>query len=75
MPGVDSAAGVAANFRSSFPYIKLVLVVEICGGVPIGINGKEEILLGDVVVSTRLVQFDFGRQYRDKAVRKDTPHL
>jgi nucleoside phosphorylase len=70
--GKGSAAGVAASFRSSFPHIKLGLVVGICGGVPIAINTKEEIILGDVIVSTGLVQFDFGRQYLDKVVRKDT---
>jgi nucleoside phosphorylase len=74
MPGIGkgSAAGVAASFRSSFPHIKLGLVVGICGGVPTGINAKEDIILGDVIVSTGLVQFDFGRQYSDKVVRKDT---
>lgn len=74
MPGMGkgSAAGVAASFRSSFPNVKLGLVVGICGGVPSEINSKEEIILGDVIVSTGLVQFDLGRQYSDKVVRKDT---
>ena len=40
MPGMGkgAAAGVAASFRSSFPHIKLGLVVGICGGVPISID-------------------------------------
>jgi hypothetical protein len=28
--------------------------------------------LGDVVVSAGVVQFDFGRQFSDRVIRKDT---
>ena len=72
MPGMGkgTAASVAANFRSSFPQISLGLVVGICGGVPIGIDN--EILLGDIVISTGLVQYDFGRQLPNKFIIKDT---
>jgi nucleoside phosphorylase len=69
--GIGTSATVAANFRSSFPRIILGLVVGICGGVPIGVD-KEEILLGDIIISTGLVQYDFGRQLPDKFVMKDT---
>ena len=75
MPGMGkgTAASVAANFRSSFPRINLGLVVGICGGVPIGMDENEkEILLGDIIISTGLVQYDFGRQLPDKFVMKDT---
>lgn len=74
MPGMGkgASASVAASFRSSFPGIKLGLVVGICGGVPNSRDEEKEILLGDVIVSTGLVQFDFGRQNSDKVVRKDT---
>src|SRR5271170_6501009 len=34
--GKASASGVAASILSSFPRIKLALVVGICGGVPYG---------------------------------------
>jgi Phosphorylase superfamily len=73
MPGMGkgTSAGVSASFRSSFPGIKQGLLVGICGGLPTG-TGEEEIVLGDVIISTGLVQFDFGRQYSDKVVRKDT---
>jgi nucleoside phosphorylase len=72
MPGMGkgNAAGVAASFRSSFAGIKLGLVVGICGGVPIA--KSEEIILGDIIISTGLVQHDFGRQYSDQVIRKDT---
>jgi nucleoside phosphorylase len=73
MPGMGkgTSAGVSASFRPSFPGIKLGLLVGVCGGLPTG-AGEEEIVLGDVIISTGLVQFDFGRQYSDKVVRKDT---
>ncbi|KAL7820890.1 hypothetical protein V8C26DRAFT_426799 [Trichoderma gracile] len=74
MPGMGkvNSASVAAGFRASFPGIKLGLVVGICGGVPFGRDDEKEVLLGDVVISTALVQFDLGRQYANKAMRKDT---
>lgn len=66
---------VASSLRSSFQYLKLVLLVGICGGVP-NASGKmsDELLLGDVVVSTGVVQFDLGKQYPDRFVPKDGPH-
>ncbi|KAL6881283.1 hypothetical protein J3F83DRAFT_46937 [Trichoderma novae-zelandiae] len=74
MPGMGkvNSASVAAGFRASFPGIKLGIVVGICGGVPLGTDDEKEVLLGDVVISTALVQFDLGRLYANKAVRKDT---
>ncbi|KAK5099533.1 hypothetical protein LTR70_002434 [Exophiala xenobiotica] len=71
MPGIGaiSAAAVAATLRSSFKSIKVGIVVGICGGVPTTTSGVE-ILLGDVIISTSVVQIDFGRQYPNKFVRK-----
>jgi len=63
--GKVNAGMVAANCRNSFTNIKLALVVGICGGVPVG-NDKEEILLGDVIISEGVIQYDFGRQFSDK---------
>jgi nucleoside phosphorylase len=72
MPGMgkSTSASVAASVRASFNSIRLCLVVGICGGVPTGTNG-EEILLGDVVISTGIVQFDFGRQHPQGVEVKD----
>lgn len=73
MPGMGkgNSAIVAANFRHSFPNIKLGLVVGICGGVPFfGSDECTEVLLGDIIISTGVIQYDFGRQYSDKFVRK-----
>lgn len=66
------AASVAANLRSSFPRIRLGLLVGIYGGIPFTNGGKREIILGDIVISTQIVQTDFRRQYTDTLVRKDT---
>lgn len=58
--GTVNAALVASNCRSSFPNIKLALVVGICGAVPWGPDGTE-IVLGDVIISNGIIQYDFGR--------------
>jgi len=75
MPGMgkSESASVATSFRSSFSGIRLGLVVGICGGVPSMVEEGKEMLLGDVVISTGIVQFDFGRQYSNGVVQKDTP--
>jgi nucleoside phosphorylase len=44
-------------------------VVGICGGVPVG-NDKREILLGDVIISDGVIQYDLGRQLPDKFKQK-----
>jgi Flp pilus assembly protein TadD/nucleoside phosphorylase len=68
--GRASAAGAAAIMRASYSGLRLVFLVGICGGVPQA--GDDEILLGDVVISKTIVPYDFGRQYPDKFIRKDT---
>ncbi|KAL4884621.1 hypothetical protein BJY04DRAFT_181622 [Aspergillus karnatakaensis] len=76
MPGMGkvAAATAAACLRATFPEIQLALVVGICGGVPSSKQSKRDILLGDVVLSEGLVQYDFGRQYPDnRFLRKESP--
>ncbi|PNP56719.1 hypothetical protein THARTR1_03415 [Trichoderma harzianum] len=68
--GTASAAGAAANLRSSYSVVKLTFLVGICGGVP-G-TGADEILLGDVVMSKTVIQHTLGRQYPNEFVTKDT---
>ena len=71
MGKVDSATA-ASYLNASFPNIQLALMVGICGGAPFGSHLSEDILLGDVVVSKGLVQYDFGRQFpKNRFVRKD----
>ncbi|KAL2128279.1 hypothetical protein VTI74DRAFT_9391 [Chaetomium olivicolor] len=75
MPGMGkaSAAAVAANCRASFPNIKLALVVGVCGVVPFRLGGSEtaETVLGDVIVSDGVVQYDLGRRLPEQFVAKD----
>ncbi|KAI0808711.1 purine and uridine phosphorylase [Xylaria sp. FL0064] len=70
-PGKVSAAKVASDCRASFPNIKLAILVGICGAVPFDTKGNE-IVLGDVIISDSVVQYDFGRQYPDHFSRKNT---
>ncbi|KAI6750420.1 hypothetical protein HG530_014701 [Fusarium avenaceum] len=73
MPGMGTrhAGPVATHCRATFPKICLVLIVGICGGVPF-LNNGTEVLLGDVAVSEGLVIYDFGRQYPDGFLRKNS---
>ncbi|KAL3465676.1 nucleoside phosphorylase domain-containing protein [Aspergillus heterothallicus] len=69
--GKVSAAKTTTSLRLSYQRLSLVLVTGICGGVPIPDTG-DEILLGDVVVSRHIVQYDLGRQYPEEFETKDT---
>ncbi|KIN06987.1 hypothetical protein OIDMADRAFT_36682 [Oidiodendron maius Zn] len=68
--GKVSAAGTASGLRSSYPSLKLAFLVGVCGAVPT--ISAYEVLLGDVIVSNTLMQYDFGRQYPSKFVPKGT---
>jgi nucleoside phosphorylase len=70
--GKVHAANVAAYCRTSFPNIKLALVVGICGAVPFVSTTGAEIILGDVLISNGVIQYDVGRQYPRRFERKDT---
>lgn len=72
MPGMGQihSTAVAAHFHASFPKIRLGLVVGIAGGAPVSPKG-DQIFLGDILISTELIQTDFGRQYADQLVRKE----
>ncbi|RKK59247.1 hypothetical protein BFJ69_g17327 [Fusarium oxysporum] len=73
MPGMGkaNAAAVAAKCHMSFPSIRLALVVGVCGVVPFRRNG-DEIVLGDVVISDGIVQYDLGQRLPGQFVTKDT---
>ncbi|KAL1844194.1 hypothetical protein VTJ49DRAFT_3850 [Mycothermus thermophilus] len=71
--GKVSAAISASDLRHSYPNVRMALLVGICGGVPL--PGNIEILLGDVAISSSLVQYAnsptyFGRRYPDGFLRK-----
>ncbi|KAL2821132.1 nucleoside phosphorylase domain-containing protein [Aspergillus granulosus] len=70
--GKASAASATASLLSSFPDIRLALVVGICGAVPTyTTDTMKEILLGDVIISTGIIQYDFGRRLPNTTVRKN----
>ena len=55
--GTNNAALVAANLKGSFPNIRATLMVGIGGGSP----SQADLHLGDVVVGTRVIQYDLGK--------------
>ncbi|KAI1325937.1 TPR repeat protein [Xylariaceae sp. FL0255] len=73
MPGMGKAhaAAVAVNCRTDFPNIELAIVGGICGAAPFAANGSE-IVLGDIIISEGLIQYDLGRRYPERFERKDT---
>jgi hypothetical protein len=64
LPAMDkwSAASVASSLQVSFPKITLAFLVGICGGVSFP-SERTEIILGDVIISDRVVEYDFSRQH------------
>ncbi|KJZ72242.1 hypothetical protein HIM_08384 [Hirsutella minnesotensis 3608] len=68
--GKISAASAAASMRSSYSNVKLALLVGVCGAATY--SQDREILLGDVIISNTIVQYDFSRRYPDKFVTKNT---
>ncbi|KAM6485914.1 nucleoside phosphorylase domain-containing protein [Trichoderma sp. SZMC 28011] len=72
LPGMGkvNAAHAATNLYLSFTRLRLVLLVGGCAAVPRTNNA--EILLGDVIISTGVIQYDFGRQYPSEFMRKST---
>ncbi|KAL7932103.1 WD40-repeat-containing domain protein [Trichoderma chlorosporum] len=69
--GNVSAASATASLRSSYSGLRLVILTGTCGGVPFSGMG-DEILLGDVVISRTVIQYDYGRQYPDDFKTRDT---
>jgi len=55
--GTNNAATVAANLKQSFPRIRASLIVGVSSASP----RQADLFLGDVVVGTRVMQYDLGR--------------
>ncbi|KAK4163034.1 hypothetical protein QBC43DRAFT_69902 [Cladorrhinum sp. PSN259] len=55
--GTNNAAIVATNLKRTFPNIRATLMVGIGGGSP----SQADLYLGDVVVGTRVMQYDMGK--------------
>ncbi|KAF6824900.1 Nephrocystin-3-like protein 3 [Colletotrichum plurivorum] len=69
--GKISAASATVSLRTSFSGIKLAILCGICGGVPNPFT-DDKMVLGDVIISKSLIQYDLGRQYDGRFARKDT---
>ncbi|KAK4072004.1 hypothetical protein Trihar35433_4068 [Trichoderma harzianum] len=69
--GKTSAASAVASMKLSYTGLQQAFLVGICGGVPKTQNGSD-IMLGDVIISRTIVQYDFGKRYPDRFVRKHT---
>ncbi|KAF4837970.1 hypothetical protein CGCTS75_v001172 [Colletotrichum tropicale] len=69
--GKTSAASATTSLRHSFPSVNLAFLCGICGGVP-NPSRDVEILLGDVIISETVIQYDYGRQYPSKFAHKNT---
>ncbi|KAL7934423.1 nucleoside phosphorylase domain-containing protein [Trichoderma chlorosporum] len=69
-----TAASTAASMRTSYPRLRLALFVGICSGVPHVVNGDDEyeLMLGDVVISNTVVQYDFDMQRPGSFIHKNT---
>ncbi|KAK6525990.1 hypothetical protein TWF281_011033 [Arthrobotrys megalospora] len=72
--GTNNAANVLTHLIRTFPSIRLGLMVGIGGGVP----SLADIRLGDIVVGTRVMQYDLGKIVEDGEIRRTaipkTPH-
>ncbi|KAJ5377952.1 uncharacterized protein N7496_005361 [Penicillium cataractarum] len=64
--GTNNAANVVTNLKRTFPSIRAGLMVGIGGGVP----SKADIRLGDVVVGTRVMQYDLGKLLGDGRMQR-----
>jgi nucleoside phosphorylase len=69
--GTNNAAIVATNLKRSFSNIRATLMVGIGGGSP----SQADLYLGDVVVGTRVMQYDMGKmiaggRFEETAVAK-----
>jgi nucleoside phosphorylase len=59
--GKGGAASMASSLRVSFVKVNLAILAGICGGVPF--PEHSELILGDVIISDSVLEYDFGRQY------------
>lgn len=70
--GYRISASAVSSLRISFTDVKLALLVGTCKGMPFP-SGGGEIVLGDVIISDFLKEYDFGRQYPDRFEQEQDP--
>ncbi|EAW16772.1 Pfs, NACHT and Ankyrin domain protein [Aspergillus fischeri NRRL 181] len=74
--GTNNAANIMTNMKRTFSAIRVGFLVGIGGGVP----SKADVRLGDVVVGTRVMQYDLGKvvgngELRQTAIPRIPHHL
>ncbi|EWZ85352.1 hypothetical protein FOWG_11854 [Fusarium oxysporum f. sp. lycopersici MN25] len=69
--GTNNAAIVLSNMKTTFPNIRMGLMVGIGGGVPT----KADIQLGDIVVGVRVMQYDLGKVVNGRLQRTAVPKI
>jgi nucleoside phosphorylase len=60
--GTTSAAIVAGHMRQTFTALEYFLLVGVGGGLP---SENSDVRLGDVVISQRVIQYDYGKAITD----------
>jgi len=72
--GTTNTRDLARGLRISFRNISYAFVVGIAGGAPFLPDGEEwkesDIHLGDVIVSTQVIEYDYGREYENGFKRR-----
>jgi nucleoside phosphorylase len=69
--GTNNTAIVAANMYRTFPYLRIRLLVGIGGGIPT----KGDIRLGDVVIGTKVIQYDLVKEVANGVENIATPRI
>ncbi|KAF2489985.1 purine and uridine phosphorylase, partial [Lophium mytilinum] len=62
--GKTSTTAIGRDLKLSFKNIKKFFIVGVCGGAPKA--DGDDVLLGDVIISTELKKYDEGKQYPDR---------
>jgi nucleoside phosphorylase len=70
--GKASSASSTTSLAMSYSGLKLMLLTGICGGVP-RTRAVPELLVGDVVISSSVIQYDLGRRFPGQFAMKDDP--
>ena len=72
--GTTKTRHIARGLQMSFRNISWAFVVGIAGGAPFVHDGSDwkesDIHLGDVIVSTQVVEYDFGREHENGFKRR-----
>ncbi|PLB37505.1 nucleoside phosphorylase domain-containing protein [Aspergillus candidus] len=70
--GKVSASRLACRLKITYPDLRIILVVGTCGAVPRAPDGRD-IFLGDVLMSTALIEYDQVRRWPNFVERRMRP--